>query len=45
MYLRVELDYLIYIELIGYADLILSGNPESYLRIVAEYRLQIKIDP
>ena len=32
MYQRSELDYLIYNDLIGYADLVLNGNPEIYLR-------------
>ena len=31
-------DYLIYNDPIGYADLILNGNPEIYLKIVTEYR-------
>ena len=30
MYQRSELDYLIYNDPIGYADLILNGNPETY---------------
>ena len=38
MYQRSELDYLIYNDPIGYADLILNGNPEIYLKIVTEYR-------
>ena len=33
---RAELDYLIYNDLLGYADLILNGDPEKYLRNVAE---------
>ena len=36
MYQRSELDYLIYNDLIGYADLVLNGNPESYLKTVTE---------
>lgn len=32
-----ELDYLIYNDPIGYADLILNGNPEEYLRNVTDY--------
>ena len=32
---RVELDYLIYNDPLGYADLILNGNPKEYLRNVA----------
>ena len=31
-----ELDYLIYNDPLGYADLILNGDPEKYLRNVAE---------
>ena len=38
MYRRSELDYLIYNDPIGYADLILNGNPEIYLKTVTEYR-------
>ena len=36
MYQRSELDYLIYNDPIGYADLILIGNPEIYLKTVTE---------
>ena len=32
---RSELDYLIYNDPLGYADLILNGDPEEYLRNVA----------
>ena len=32
-----ELDYLIYNDPIGYADLILNGDPETYLKTVTEY--------
>ncbi len=32
---RSELDYLIYNDPLGYADLILNGNPEEYLKNVA----------
>ena len=32
MYQRSELDYLIYNDPIGYADLILYGDPEIYLK-------------
>ena len=39
MYQRSELDYLIYNDPIGYADLILNGNPETYLKTVTEYYL------
>ena len=38
MYQRSELDYLIYNDLIAYADLILNGNPEAYLKAVAEHK-------
>ena len=38
MYQRSELDYLIYNYPIGYADLILNGNPETYLKTVTEYK-------
>lgn len=34
---RSELDYLIYNDPLGYADLILNGNPEEYLRKVTDY--------
>ncbi len=37
MYERSELDYLIYNDPLGYADLILNGNPEAYLRQVTDY--------
>lgn len=35
LYERSELDYLIYNDPLGYADLILNGNPEEYLKNVA----------
>ena len=38
MYQRSELDYLIYNDSIGYADLILNGDPEIYLKTVTEYK-------
>ena len=38
MYQRSELDYLIYNDPIGYADLILNGDPEAYLKTVTEYK-------
>ena len=38
MYQRSELDYLIYNAPIEYADLILNGDPEAYLRAVTEYK-------
>ena len=37
MYERSELDYLIYHDPAAYADLILNGDPEAYLRNVTEY--------
>jgi len=37
MYQRSKLDYLIYNDPIGYADLILNGDPEAYLKAVTEY--------
>ena len=36
IYQRAELDYLIYNDPIAYADLILNGNPEAYLKAVTE---------
>lgn len=38
MYQRSELDYLIYNDPVEYAELILNGDPEFYLRIVTEYK-------
>ena len=38
MYERSELDYLIYNDPLAYADLILNGDPEVYLRTVTEYK-------
>ena len=38
MYQQSELDYLIYNEPIGYADLVLNGTPENYLKTVTEYK-------
>ena len=38
MYQRSELDYLIYNDPVAYADLILSGDPETYLKTVTEYK-------
>ena len=35
LYERSELDYLIYNDPLGYADLILNGDPEEYLKKVA----------
>ena len=38
MYERSELDYLIYNAPLEYADLILNGDPERYLKTVTEYK-------
>ena len=38
MYQRSELDYLIYNAPLEYTDLILNGDPETYLKTVTEYR-------
>ena len=38
LYQRSELDYLIYNDPAAYADLILNGNPEAYLKTVTEYK-------
>jgi len=38
MYERSELDYLIYNAPLAYADLILNGDPETYLKTVTEYK-------
>ena len=35
---RPELDYLVYNDLLGYADLILNGDPEKYLKTVTGSR-------
>jgi len=37
MYQRSELDYLRYNDPVVYADLILNGDPEAYLKVVTEY--------
>lgn len=37
-YQRSELDYLIYNDPLAYADLVLNGNPEAYLKSVTEYK-------
>ena len=36
MYQRSELDYLIFNDPIAYAELILNGDPETYLKTVTE---------
>ena len=38
MYQRSELDYLIYNAPLEYADFILNGDPETYLKTVTEYK-------
>ena len=38
LYQRSELDYLIYNDPAAYADLILNGDPEAYLKNVTEYK-------
>ncbi len=38
MYQRSEPDYLIYNDPAAYADLILNGDPETYLKTVTEYK-------
>ena len=38
MYQRSELDYLIYNDPRGYADIVLIGDPEIYLKTVTEYK-------
>ena len=38
MYERSELDYLIYNAPLEYADLVLNGDPEAYLKAVTEYK-------
>ena len=39
MYERSELDYLIYNAPLEYADLILNGDLEAYLKTITEYKL------
>ena len=38
MYQQSELDYLICNDPMGYADLVLNGNPGTYLKTVTEYK-------
>ena len=38
MYQRSEPDYLIYNDPVAYAELILNGDPEAYLKTVTEYK-------
>lgn len=42
MYQRSELDYLIYNDPLGYADLVLNGDREAYLKTVTEYKHLVK---
>ena len=37
IYQRSELDWLIYNDPAAYADLVLNGDPETYLKTVTEY--------
>ncbi len=37
MYQRSELDYLVYNDPVGYANLILNGDPEKYVINVTDY--------
>ncbi len=38
MYQRSELDWLVYNDPVGYADLVLNGDPEGYLKAVTVNR-------
>lgn len=38
MYQRSEPDYLIYNDQLAYAELVLNGDPEAYLKSVTEYK-------
>lgn len=38
IYQRSELDWLIYNNPAAYADLVLNGDPETYLKTVTEYK-------
>ena len=38
MYQRSELDWLIYNDPLAYAELILNGDPETYLKSITEYK-------
>ena len=38
MYQRSELDWLICSDPVAYAELVLSGDPETYLKTVTEYK-------
>lgn len=38
MYQRTELDYLVCNDPVAYVDLVLNGDPETYLKTVTEYK-------
>ena len=38
MYQRSQLDYLIYNDPVAYAEMILNGDPETYLKPLTEYK-------
>ena len=38
MYQRSELDYLIYNDPVAYVELVLNGDPETYLKTATEYK-------
>ena len=38
MYQRSELDHLTYNDPVAYAEMILNGDPETYLKTVTEYK-------
>lgn len=38
MYQQSEFDYLIYNDTAAYADLVLNGDPEAYLKAVTQYK-------
>ena len=38
IYQRSELDWLIYNDPAAYADIVLNGDPETYLKTVTEYK-------
>lgn len=38
IYQRSELDWLIYNDPAAYADLVLNGDPETYLKTITEYK-------
>ena len=40
MYQMSELDYLIYNDPVAYSELQMTGDPETYLKTVTEYRIQ-----